>query len=166
VPSDDQAACVEDTTMLDKSAQTGRNPKDTWERFCSHTIPEPNSGCWIWLSRVDKDGYGGFQVSKKIGKVRAHRFSYEYTHGPILENLVIDHLCTIECCVNPDHLEAVTQATNIARCASHVGKRTHCPSGHPYVGDNLIVNAEGRRCCRTCINANAKKYRERRALRV
>lgn len=133
-----------------------------WERFLDLALPEPNSGCWLWTGRVDKDGYGSFQVNKEIGKVRAHRFAYEYIRGPIPPGLVINHLCEVAGCVNPDHLEAITQQANIDYCRSHVGKRTHCPKGHAYAGDNLVIDCTGRRVCRTCRNSNARRYRETR----
>lgn len=53
------------------------------------------------------------------------------------------------------------------RCARVRAKRlgkidrrtiTHCPAGHPYSGDNLIVN-NGRRSCRTCINQRKRDKR-------
>lgn len=33
--------------------------------------------------------------------------------------------------------------------------RTHCPQGHPYAGDNLVVE-RGRRVCRECRNRRAR----------
>jgi len=40
----------------------------------------------------------------------------------------------------------------------YVGDRTHCPQGHPYSGDNLLVYKSGR-VCREC----SRTYRQRRA---
>jgi hypothetical protein len=40
--------------------------------------------------------------------------------------------------------------------------RTHCPEGHPYEGDNLLVIRGGKaRDCRLCANARNRKNRER-----
>lgn len=57
-------------------------------------------------------------------------------------------------CVNPDHLEPVTQSENLLR-AEGVGKgntrKTHCPQGHPYSGDNLyLAPSRPNRMCRAC----------------
>lgn len=40
---------------------------------------------------------------------------YELAHGNIEEGLVVDHLCRNKLCVRPDHLEAVSQSTNVRR---------------------------------------------------
>lgn len=39
--------------------------------------------------------------------------------GPIPEGLHLDHLCRVRRCVNPAHLEPVTQAENNYRQARH-----------------------------------------------
>jgi len=50
------------------------------------------------------------------GPVRyAHRLAYERAKGSIPAGLQIDHLCRVRECVNPDHLEAVSQRENIRR---------------------------------------------------
>lgn len=42
--------------------------------------------------------------------------------------------------------------------------KTHCPEGHPYNGENLIVDNAGRRRCRTCKNRKSAEAKARRAL--
>ena len=68
--------------------------------------PEPNSGCWLWTSTLDKDGYPLASRSRKLKPrtVRAHRAVYEIINGPIAEGLTLDHSCRTRPCVNPDHL--------------------------------------------------------------
>jgi hypothetical protein len=56
----------------------------------------------------------------------AHRFAYEQLHGPVPAGLQLDHLCRNRACVNPDHLEAVTQLVNIRRAADYA--RAHRPA--------------------------------------
>ena len=72
----------------------------------------PN-GCWLWLAAKQKDGYG---IVKKDGRLQvAHRVVYETLVGPVPENLELDHLCYVEACVNPEHLEIVTRQVNLDR---------------------------------------------------
>lgn len=42
--------------------------------------------------------------------------------------------------------------------------KTHCPEGHPYSGDNLILTQTGGRACRECRRARARMAARRRRL--
>jgi len=118
------------------------------ERFTEKTVNRAN-GCIEWVAAKSPTGYGSFKpVCGELRMQLAHRWSYEYFVGPIPDGLVIDHLCRNRSCVNPDHLEPVTQQTNIRRGRGNPTK-THCPHGHPYSGDNLRIY-KGARFCRTC----------------
>jgi hypothetical protein len=80
------------------------------ERFDAKVIPEPNSGCHLWLGAVNNDGYGHFSVDGK--KVLAHRFAFARANGSIADGLVIRHTCDVRCCVNEQHLIPGTHADN------------------------------------------------------
>ena len=122
--------------------------------FEERYIPEPNSGCWLWLGYVNYDGYAYFSVNGK--KRRAHRVSYILHKGNIPNELQIDHLCKVRSCVNPNHLEAVTAKVNTMRGdAGRHGKQnayaTHCRNGHPYSEDNTFFwKYNGTRGCKAC----------------
>lgn len=121
------------------------------QRFFDKVAPEPNSGCWLWMASCTAEGYGQFWLEKT--NVRAHRWIYEFSVGPIPDGLQIDHLCRVRSCVNPAHLEAVDQQTNLLRgegLTAINARKTHCPAGHPYSGENLYNNPRGARICRTC----------------
>lgn len=66
--------------------------------------------CWQWLGRVQPNGYGKKQYCGRT--VLAHRWMWLQLFGPIPEGLVINHKCGTRACVNPAHLEVVTQAEN------------------------------------------------------
>lgn len=71
------------------------------------------SGCWEWQRSLDVNGYGKQWHDSRMWP--AHRLSFFAHKGPIPEGLVVDHLCRNTCCVNPDHLEAVTVRENTLR---------------------------------------------------
>lgn len=119
--------------------------------------------CWLWQGTRDRRGYGQLRVNKKSRP--AHRISYELLVGPIPVGLVIDHLCRNPSCVNPAHLEAVTDRVNILRgsCLSaQRARQSYCKRGHPLVLTNVYRDKKGRRFCRTCKAERMKKVGERR----
>ena len=111
--------------------------------------------CWIWQGSVKPNGYGYYSLWPK--KVYAHRLSYELHYGPIPDGLHIDHLCRMKLCVNPDHLEAVTQQVNNER---QQAAKTHCAQGHPWTDEHISVRPNGTRYCKTC---NREQQRLRKA---
>ena len=79
------------------------------DRFDQSYVPS-ESGCLEWSGSTTHNGYGQFYDG--TGMVRAHRFAWERTNGPIPEGLVVDHLCHIRKCVNPAHMRLLTAAEN------------------------------------------------------
>jgi hypothetical protein len=132
------------------------------DRLMSKVEQITESGCWIWMGRI-KDHSRGYGSFADHGRRRyAHVVSYELYRGPIPAGLELDHICRVRCCVNPFHLEPVTHAENVRRGKTGESQRrkTHCPYGHPYTGDNLIIS-RGQRICRTCRNRVARRLRRR-----
>jgi hypothetical protein len=125
--------------------------------------PEPNTGCWLWTGYIDRDGYG---LITFMGKTRrAHRLTYELLTASIPDGLTIDHLCRERSCVNPDHLEPVSQGVNVMRgdtLPAKQARQTHCFRGHEFTKDNLMI-VRGKRICRIC--DRAKSLRRYHALK-
>lgn len=84
-------------------------------RFWAYVEISPE--CWTWLGGRYDSGYGHFERTGAGPRrsVRAHRYAYEHTLGPIPDGLTLDHLCSNRLCVNPDHLEPVTAEENARR---------------------------------------------------
>jgi hypothetical protein len=106
------------------------------ERFESKFFVAPD-GCWLWLGAINNNGYGRFWFDDKTCK--AHRISYELYVGSIPSGMQIDHVCRQTSCVNPHHLNIVTNTENQRRkpkvkiCEHDVGW-TQCKLGcaRPY----------------------------------
>jgi hypothetical protein len=133
----------------------------------SDRVEVAESGCWLWTGGTTSAGYGQVRGGTG-GQVYVHRVAYEIAKGPIPDGLVIDHLCFVVNCVNPDHLEAVTQAENARRAfraglwfprvATENAQRTHCRRGHEFTPENTYV-WRNHRTCVICRRARQKRSR-------
>lgn len=99
------------------------------------------TGCWLWTGYVNKDGYA------RLNGQNAHRLFYAHHVAAVPDELDVDHLCKRRNCVNPAHLEPVTELENLRRKAKHVtldGERIRvCRDGHLIRGRN-VRNKRGR----------------------
>lgn len=105
--------------------------------------------CWVWEGRI----CGGYGYLSFQGRDRSvHKLLYESEHGPVPEELELDHLCRTRNCARTSHLEAVAHQVNIAR--GDTGKvrfpRTVCRNGHN--------TKEGERC-KQCARDRSRRYR-------
>ena len=133
---------------------------ESLQRFQKKIELDILTGCWLWKGSLNYNGYGQFKLNNKVCK--AHRVSYEHWNGKIPNQLVINHICRNRQCVNPQHLEVVTIKDNTLRGVGPSAinaKKTHCPQGHPYLGDNLYISPKKDRVCKTCQRAHYKKWR-------
>lgn len=109
------------------------------ERLMTLSIPEPNSGCWLWFGSATPAGYGKIGIDGKT--MLAHRASYIAFRGPIPRRQLVCHVCDVPACINPDHLFLGTWCDNradamlkgrvrveVMRAALTIA-RSHLPSG-------------------------------------
>ena len=137
------------------------------DRFEKYVIPEPMSGCFLWIGSVDGGGYGTFWDGR--GRAKAHRYAWGQKHGPIPEGMHVCHKCDNPPCVNPLHLFLGTAKDN-ARDKIRKGRekgggatnraKTHCINGHEFTPENTMT-VQGFRRCRACHLVYTKRCEER-----
>lgn len=147
------------------------------EKFESLYIPEPNTGCWLWLGNLNNSGYGSLNINSHAWM--AHRLSWTLFNGVIPDSAWVLHKCDNKSCVNPLHLflgnnsinqiDARQKGVKLGWSYHHDKMRalTHCKYGHEYSVENTrtYVNKLGytHRLCRKCHALYEKERRlERR----
>ena len=129
-------------------------------RFWAKVDRRGSEDCWNWTAATRAGGYGVISLGANgAGLIVAHRLSYEMHVGPIPDGLVLDHLCRNRTCVNPAHLEPVTQRVNLQRAPETIptrnAQKSVCHVGHSLTDpDNTyVVPKTGIRQCRACRRA-------------
>lgn len=123
-------------------------------RFWSKVDRQDDRKCWAWLGSLTPTGYGKFFAGRVL---TAHRVAYTISVGQIPTGRVLDHLCRNRACVNPAHLEPVTQRENVQRgirCDLRPFKDV-CPEGHDKTLPNSLTT-QGR--CRICYTEYMREY--------
>jgi len=120
---------------------------------------DQETGCWNWGRSFSSNGYGNAYFNKKY--ILAHRLSYMAHKGPLIPEQQIDHLCRNKACINPDHLEQVSQQMNIRRAFGGVEDLSLCPKGHDRAFSHL--DKRGSLVCRLCANSSSRASKHRHA---
>ena len=112
--------CGRETSTIQYADASKGLVRGAWRTFCKghhNRVGRPHfevtdAGCWEWLRACG--GSRGNTYARWNGQF-AHRWFYEVMVGPIPEGLCIDHVCENKRCVNPEHLEPVTNRENLRR---------------------------------------------------
>ena len=115
--------------------------------------------CWLWTGMLHKDGYGFGKVDGKMTLM--HRWAYKLLVGPIPEGMTLDHTCRVRNCVNPAHLEPVTNGENQNRGLNTYAIRTHCKSGlHDITIPGSVTHyPSGNPQCTECLKVSSRRAR-------
>lgn len=122
---------------------------------------EKTASCWNWIGHVTASGYG--QYGQGLRRTYTHRWIYEYTYGIRLGDLHIHHKCKNRKCVNPEHLQAMTQGKH-SRLELTGRRTTHCQRGHEFTENTTYTSPKGIRRCKLCANESCYEYRVREGL--
>ena|SRR6478736_6926734 len=82
------------------------------QRLERNSMPEPNSGCRLWLGAVGESGHGRMKIDGKWDG--AHRVAWKEENGPIPDGLWVLHKCDVSCCINTGHHFLGTHIDNMA----------------------------------------------------
>jgi hypothetical protein len=124
----------------------------------ANSIPEPNSGCLIWLGMVAGGKYGGKKYPVWGNKSERRQVTRLVLMAKGVDLKATDdacHSCDVTLCVNENHLFAGSRKDNM-QDASRKGRligygvREFCKQGHPMSGENLRVYS-GKRRCHACM---------------
>ena len=146
-------------------ARTSPPSAEIVERFWAKVDKSGPNGCWLWTASTRR-GYGHFWWNGRL--CLAHRVSWTLLRGEIPEGLTLDHLCRVHGCVNPDHLEPVTQKVNTLRGDTFPrrnSEKTHCAHGHRFTLENTRwtrVHGCTARVCRTCKREQTRRRDQKR----
>lgn len=103
------------------------------ERILAGSIPEPNSGCWIWLKGLEGSGYPALKFG--VCNLHGNRASWMAFYGYIPKGLCVLHKCDNRTCVNPDHLFLGTKSENTIDMIKK--GRANRPSGERHHASKL-----------------------------
>src|SRR5215471_18329864 len=130
---------------------------------------DETTGCWNWKGACRR-GYGDVNI-RNVKRESAHRIVLRLSKPCPRDGLLALHHCDNKSCVNPAHLywgtckENSTDAVNRKRFPNL--KKTHCPQGHPYGGENLYICFRGNgatgRNCKQCRRLAVMQHRARKA---
>lgn len=155
--------------------------KTIQQRFNERYKVDRKTGCWNWTGCLNGKGYAyiwipvnrpGARYPTDGSTVQAYKIGWLLANGKDwseLAGLELHHKCENTKCVNPKHLELLTVRQHRRIGTSVVAlnaQKTQCKRGHAYTKENTISLPGGRRWCRTCNNADRRKYYKKNRIKI
>lgn len=116
-------------------------------------------GCHISTYSVASHGYAqvGWHAEGRRHGSTAHRAAWTHFNGQIPEGMTIDHTCRVRPCVNPEHLQLMSNRDNARGGGGHhttapVPTGEKCARGHVE-----LLYASGAKHCRECAQEWARR---------
>jgi hypothetical protein len=139
----------------------------TLEFLEDNSIPEPNTGCWLWLRGVSGGKYKYPVWGQGEQRQQVSHMALECVGMQVPFGMDACHRCDVPLCVNPDHLFIGTRKLNMMdaqqkKRLTGYGVRDLCKQGHPLSGDNVGTDSmTGKRYCKTCKRKWGKDHYDR-----
>lgn len=136
---------------------------DVQSRFWSKVDKTPT--CWLWLAPLGGKGYAQFDVTVRGRRILfyGHRYALAASGVPLLDGMVVDHICRVRHCVNPEHLRQITNKENVLvgiGLSAVNARKTRCKRGHDLTDERVFrMTSTGQRICRPCHAELERQYR-------
>ena len=131
--------------------------------FMAKVSIDSTSLCWIWTAATAGRGYGVFRLNNPRRQDYAHKIAYREWRGEIPAGYIVHHKCENVRCVNPVHLETVTQSWHMLQHKND-DKGNFCSQGHDLSKRGSLLPKAGRkngRVCLECAKTNTRRWREK-----
>lgn len=125
-------------------------PPRVVERVQTRVVTDFETGCLISTYSVGSHGYAqvGWEEQGERTVTLCHRVAWIAEHGPIPDDLTVDHTCKQRRCVNVAHLRLLTNHENARRTHGRDWPLGECVNGHPNT--ELITTSAGSLECGVC----------------
>lgn len=131
-------------------------------------------GCQARLSMTDRDVVERFAAIVGVGSV--HEPRHKRAHEKPVHDWYVQDAADVQAVIElllpwlgeRRRAKALEVAAVAVKIQPRNGERTHCPQGHPYEGDNLVIEIRPSgvaRRCKTCDNRRSRE-RQRRKLGI
>lgn len=106
------------------------------EQLERNSIPEPNSGCLLWMGAASNSGHGRMRIENRWHS--PHRVAWTTANGPIPDGLHVLHKCDVGVCINPQHMYLGTHQNNMQDLATR-----QRPMGNSPLTPDLVREIRG-----------------------